>query len=186
MATDASKVRVAVTGAVYFDAANSATAPTGTSSATTGFTDLGYISEDGVVLGMPDAGDTTSIKAWQNSATVRVLRSAPDDNPTLQLTLLETSLASIQTAFGVTVTQTATEGNFVINTNTARTAGRLVFDVIDGAELIRGYAPKAVVSSIGEINLTSTDAIGYELTFDLNFDQTLGGNVKVWATALKS
>jgi hypothetical protein len=49
MATDASKVRVAVTGAVYFDSANTATAPTGTASATTGFVDLGYISEDGVV-----------------------------------------------------------------------------------------------------------------------------------------
>jgi hypothetical protein len=110
---------------------------------------------------------------------VRVLRSAPDDVPTLQLTLLETSLATIQTTFGVTVTQTATEGSFVINSNTARTSGRLMFDVVDGAELIRGYAPKAVVASIGEINLTSTDAVGYELTFDLQFDQTLGGNVKV-------
>jgi hypothetical protein len=65
-----------------------------TSERLTGFVDLGYISEDGVVLGMPDAGDTTSIKAWQNGATVRVLRSAPDDNPTLQLTLIETSLAT--------------------------------------------------------------------------------------------
>jgi hypothetical protein len=186
MATDASKVRVAVTGAVYFDSANTATAPTGTASATTGFVDLGYISEDGVVLGMPDAGDTTSLKAWQNGATVRVMRSAPDDVPTLQLTLIETSLATIQTTFGVTVTQTSTEGTFVINTNTARTPGRLLFDVIDGAELIRGYAPQAVVASIGEINLTSTDAIGYQLTFDLQFNQALGGNVKVWATALKS
>jgi hypothetical protein len=62
----------------------------------------------------------------------------------------------------------------------------LLFDVIDGAELIRGYAPRPSSSSIGEINLTSTDAIGYQLTFDLQFNQALGGNVKVWATALKS
>lgn len=186
MALNADKVRVAVTGAVYFDAANTATAPTDSSTALTGFNDLGYVSEDGVVLAMPDAGDSTPIKAWQNGATVRVIRSASEDNPSLQLTLIETNLKVIETAFGVTVTQGATDGNFVINTTTARSTGRLVLDVIDGAERIRIYAPKAAVSSVGEITFASSDAIGYQLTLDLNFDQTLGGQAKTWMTALKT
>jgi hypothetical protein len=42
------------------------------------------------------------------------------------------------------------------------------------------------VTSIGEINLTSTDAIGYSVTFELEFDSTLSGNAKTWMTALKS
>jgi hypothetical protein len=86
----------------------------------------------------------------------------------------------------VTVTQTATEGSFVINTNTARTHRPPHVRRGRRSRADPRLRPKAVVSSIGEINLTSTDAIGYELTFDLQFDQTLGGNVKVWATALKS
>lgn len=186
MALNADKVRVAVTGAVYYDGANTATAPTGTAGTLTGFDDLGYVSEDGVVLAMPDAGDTTPIKAWQNGATVRVLRSASEDNPTIQFTLLESKLEVIKAVFGVTVTQTATEGSFVINTTTSRNTARLVLDVVDGSDLIRIYAPKAAVASIGEINFTSTDAIGYQVTLDLNFDQTLGGQAKTWMTALKS
>jgi hypothetical protein len=86
----------------------------------------------------------------------------------------------------VTVTQTSTEGTFVINTNNARTPGRLLFDVIDGAELIRGYAPKAVVvlHRRDQPDEHRRDRLPAHLRPAV--DQTLGGNVKVWATALKS
>ena len=47
MATDSTKVRVAVAGEVSM-AATSAAAPTGTASVLTGFTGLGYVSSDGV------------------------------------------------------------------------------------------------------------------------------------------
>ena len=186
MALDAGNVNVAVTGSVSFDPTGAAAAPTGTASALTGLTDLGYVSEDGVTLTMPGAGDTTAIKAWQNGATVRTIRTAPEDEPTLGFTLIETKLETIEAAFGVTVTQTATEGSFVINTNAAREPGALVFDVVDGNELIRVYAPKATVTELGEITFANSDAIGYELTVTLEFDATLGGQAKVWQTALKS
>lgn len=186
MSLDASNVRVAVTGAVYTDPAGSATAPTGTASTLTGFDDLGYVSEDGITLAFPDAGDSTPIKVWQNGATVRTVRSSSDELPTLALTLVETKLEVIETVFGVSVTQTATEGEFVIDSTSTRSGAPLVLDVIDGDELIRVYAPSAVVTSIGEINLTSTDAIGYNVTLELEHNQTLGGNAKVWMTALKS
>lgn len=184
---DADNVRVAVTGAVYFDATSTAAAPTNSGSALAAeFNDLGYVSEDGVALAMPDAGDTTPIKAWQNGATVRVLRSSSEDNPQLTLTLIETTLPVIEAVFGVTVTQDTADGSFVINTTAAREPARLVLDVVDDAELMRIYAPKATVASIGEITFASTDAIGYEITLDLEFDQALGGQAKTWMTALKT
>jgi hypothetical protein len=186
MALNADNVRVAVTGAVYYDGTSTATAPTGTGSSVTGMDDLGLVSEDGVSLKMPDAGNSTSLKAWQAGATVRTIRTPSEDSPQLHLVLIETKLEVIELAFGVTVTQTSTDGSFVINSNAARNHGRLVFDVVDDDELIRLWAPKAIVTSLAEIGFTNSDAVGYDLTLDLDFDQELGGQAKVWMTALKS
>lgn len=185
MALNANLVRVAVTGALYVDG-GTGVAPTGASAALTGFDDLGYVSEDGVTLAFPEAGEATPIRAWQNGATVRTVRSTSEDLPTLALTLIETKLEVIETVFGVTVTQTATDGSFVINSTATRAATKIVLDVIDGAEIIRIYAPKAVVTSIGEIALTSTEAIGYNVTFELEYDSGLSGNAKTFMTALKT
>lgn len=185
MATDPDNVRVAVTGAIY-SGTTDAVAPTGTASDVTAFDDLGLASEDGIVLTMPGAGDTTPIKAWQNGATVRVLRSLSDDLPQIQVTLIETKLEVIETALGVSVTQTTTEGSFEIDTTVPQTAKSFVVDVIDGAELIRSYVPQGVVTAIGEITLANTSAIGYQITIDCERNNTAGYNLKTWMTALKT
>lgn len=184
MAVTESNVRVAVTGAVS-KGLTSATAPTGTAATLTGFTDLGGISEDGVTLSLPDNGDSTPIKIWQNGATVRTVRETSDDLPTLSFTMVETSLETVETYFGVEVTQAVSEGSFEYVAQN-RGADSYVLDVIDGAELIRLYVPQGVVASVGEINLTNADAIGYEVTIECELDSGVGYNFKTWLTALKS
>jgi hypothetical protein len=184
MSLDASKVRSAVTGAIS-KGLTSATAPTGTAGAVTGFTDLGYISEDGVEITIPDAGDSTPIKAWQNGTTVRVVRSPSEDSPTWHFTMLETKLETVQTYFGVTVTQTATEGSFQY-TVSARGHDSYVVDVVDGAELIRDYIPYGIVTSVGAQTLANGEIVGYEVTIDGELDPVKGYNFKRWATALKT
>lgn len=184
MAVDSTKVRVAVTGAVS-KGLTSATAPTGTAAALTGFSDVGGISEDGVTLSLPDNGEATPIKVWQNGATVRTVRTTSDDLPTLVFTMVETSLASIETYFGVTVTQTVTEGSFEYKVQN-RSASSYVLDVIDGAELIRLYVPRGIVASVSEISLTNTDAIGYGVTIECELNTAGTFNFKSWLTALKS
>lgn len=183
--TNADNVRVAVTGAVYSGSTSTA-APTGTASAVTDFDELGFANEDGVVLTMPGAGDSTNLKAWQNGATVRVLRNAPDDVPQIKVTLIETKLETIELSFGVTVTQTSTEGSFEIDTTEVRDPTALVIDAIDGAELMRFYVPKGTVTAVGDVSLTSTAATAYELTIDCELDNAKGYNLKGWMTALKS
>lgn len=185
MALDSSKVRVAVSGAVS-KGATSAAAPTGTASALTGFTDLGYVSEDGVSIALPDSGDAEAIKAWQNGATVRTIRTPSDENPTYTFTLLETKKEVVETYFGVTVTTAATEGSFEIDTQDARGYDSYVLDVIDGAELIRVYIPKGIVASVGDQVYANGEPIGYEVTIDAERNDTLGYNAKQWATALKT
>lgn len=184
MAVTPSNVLVAVTGAVS-KGLTSATAPTGTASALTGFTDLGGISEDGVTLSLPDNGDPTPIKIWQNGATVRTIRSTSDDLPSIQFVMVETSLATIETYFGVTVTQAVTEGDFEYKV-AQRDPASYIIDVVDDAELIRSYWPQGVVSSVNEIKLANTDAIAYGVTIEGELDQTLDYNFRQWMTKLKS
>ena len=184
MAVTASKVRVAITGALS-KGLTSATSPTGTAGTLTGFTDLGAISEDGVALALNDEGDATPLKIWQDGATVRTLRSTSEDNPTLTLTLVETSKEVIETFFGVTVTQTVTEGSFEFKTQN-RTASSYVLDVVDGAELIRIYVPRGVVSAVEEISLVNTEAIGYGITIDCELDTVKNYALKTWMTGLRT
>jgi hypothetical protein len=184
MTTDAAKVRVAVTGAVM-KGAYGATAPTGTGGTTTGFTDLGFISEDGVEISLPGAGDSTPIKAWQDNTTVRVVRAPSEDRPSWHFTMIETSVATVETYFGVTVTTGATEGSFEF-TVTDRPDNAYIVDAIDGTELIRDYIPKGVVTDVGPHTLSNGEAIGYEVTVEADPDPTAGFNFKRWATALKT
>lgn len=182
--TDATLVRVAVTGAV-FKGAHGATAPTGTSGAPTAHTDLGYIHEDGVEISLPGVGDSTPIKAWQGGTTVRTIRTASEDKPSWKFTMLETSIETIELYFGVTVTSSASEGSFVYKVQD-RDPFSLVVDVVDGAELIRDYAPNAVVTEVEAHTLANSDAISYGVTVEADFDETLDGNFQRWATALKT
>jgi hypothetical protein len=183
MATDVSRVRVAVSGAV-FKGPTSMTAPSGTSGAPTGATDLGAISDDGVEIEMPDAGDSTPIKQWDGS-TVRTIRSPSEDSPTWTFTMLETSVESVETYFGVTVTQTVTEGSFEY-TVTNRGHDSYVVDYIDGAELMRDYIPYGVVTEVDSQTLANSDAVRYTVTVAGELSPTAGFNFKRWATALKS
>lgn len=185
MALDASNVRVGVTGAVSVAPLGTA-APTGTASALTLHTDLGYISEDGVTRTMPGAGDAERIPAWQNGATVRVIRTPSEDNPTYSFTLIETKPDVVEFALGVTLTQTATEGSYEIDSTSTRQPVDMVLDVVDGAELERHHVPRAVVTEVGDTVYSNGEPIGFNVTVEAERDDTLGYNAKVWATALKS
>lgn len=187
MALTAANARVAVTGAVYIDVTAAGAAPTSSSSSlNAAYKDMGYISEDGVSLSMPDSGDATNLKAWQGNATVRTVHTTSEDNPQLTFTIVETKLEVIQAVFGATITSSVADGTFDYDIADQRGHVRAVLDVVDGAELIRIYAPYAIVSSIGEVNLTSTDLIGWQVTLDLERDSTLGCNFRSWMTALKT
>lgn len=181
MALDSTKVRVAVSGAVSIGAVGAA-APTGTGSALTGLTDLGYISEDGVTETRDRS--TNTLKAWQGGATVRTV--VTDGTLTYKFKLLETKKETVELYYGTTVTAAATDGNFVIVPTATGGRKSFVLDVVDGAELIRTYVPQGEVTEVGERVYSNGEAVGYEVTLTAYVDNVLGGSAKVWATALHS
>jgi hypothetical protein len=181
VATDSTKVRVAVSGEVLVGA-TTASAPTGTGGTTTGFTGLGYVSEDGVTETRDRSSDT--IKAWQNADTVRTV--VTDSSLTYTFTLIETNIDTVELFYGVEVTSAVAEGNFVILP--ASTGGRksFILDVVDGSELRRTYIPSGEVTEVGEVVYASGEPIGYEVTITAYHHTATGGSAKVWATALKT
>lgn len=181
MATDSSKVRVAVTGAVSVGATTAA-APTGTSGTLTGFNDLGLISEDGVTETRDRSTD--DIKAWQNGATVRTV--VTDGTLTFNFTLLETKKETVELFYGTTVTAAASDGSFVVVPTATGGRKSFVLDVVDGAELIRVYVPQGEVTEVGDRVYSNGEPIGYEVTITAYADSTISGSAKVWATALKT
>lgn len=183
MTTDPDNVLVAVSGAV-FRGLTSATAPTTPVGAPTGFTDLGYIGEDGVEITLPGEGDVTRFKAW-GGGTVRVSREVSEDNPTWAFVMMETNLESVETYFGVEVTQTADFGSLAYKVSN-RTASSYVVDAVDGSELIRDYIPKGVVTEVVAHKLSSGEVIGYGVTVEGELDGDLDYNFKRWMTSLAS
>jgi hypothetical protein len=181
VATDSSKVRVAVTGEVLMGL-TSATAPTGTGGTTTGFTGLGFVSEDGVTETRDRSSD--DIKAWQNAATVRTV--VTDANLTYTFTLIETKKETVELYYGASVTEAVSDGSFVIVPSNTGGRKSFIIDVVDGSELIRTYIPQGEVTEVGDRVYASGEPIGYEVTITAYADSTLGGSAKVWATALKT
>lgn len=186
MALDQTKVAVAVTGSVYRAPLATAAPTTQATALNASFIELGYIGEGGVTQSLPASGDATPIKAWQNGATVRVVRTAPDDLPTYSFVALETNKTVVEAWAGVTVTQTATEGSLVINTLTTRTHFSWVFDVVDAAELERIYVPDGLVTEVGDRVYANGEPIGYEMTVEAQYNATLVGQAKIWSTRLKT
>ena len=184
MANTAANVRVAVTGSVSVGA-YAATAPTSVSSVLSAHDDLGYCDESGVVLAMPGAGDSTTLRAWQNGDPVRVLRTPSEDLPTVTVNFMETSIKVVEYAFGVTIAQTATDGSFAYKV-TNRTPKSVVIDVADGTDLIRLYVPQAVITEMADITLVSTDAIKFGVTFACELDAGKDFNFKGFFSSFKS
>lgn len=185
MSTDISKARVGITGAIS-KGAYGATAPTdATTALDAGFVDSGAISDDGVTLTLPDGGDTTTLSMWQNGAAVRTLRTPSDDLPQISFTMLETSKANVELYFDTTVTQTSVHGTFDYTVKTP-TAFAFVLDVLDGSVHHRFHFPRGLRAEVGDLVYKNDEAIGYEVTLDLEKDATAGYNIRGWMTDLKT
>jgi hypothetical protein len=155
MALSAENVVVGITGKVYVGA-TTATAPTTSTSTLTGFTELGYVSADGVEFATDRS--TNQIRAWQNADLVREI--VTEGTVTYGFTLLETTEEVIEAYFGGTLVDGKLE---LVPT---ATGGRksFVIDVVDGAKAIRHYVPFGEVLAIEAQQIQNGEAIAYGIT----------------------
>lgn len=155
MALNAENVVVGITGKVYVGATTAA-APTSSTSALTGFEDLGYVSEDGVEFG--NDRSTNQIRAWQNADLVREI--VTEGTVTYTFTLLETKQEVIEAYFGAPMI----DGKIQVNPTSTGGRKSFVIDVIDAAKAIRHYVPAGEILSVEAQTIQNGEAVAYGLT----------------------
>ena len=149
------------------------TLPTSVDDATTGFTDSGFISEDGLQL--TNDLSTTDIMDWSGTLVRRIKESF---SGTLAWSQLETNAEALKNAFGddaVTVTpatQTHGEQLAVAIKGELPAAKSWVFKIKDGDAKVLIVVPNGQVSSLGEVNFTAGDAIVWPVTLSAYPDST--------------
>lgn len=155
MALDAANVVVGITGKVYVGA-TSATAPTSSTSLLTGFTDLGYVSADGVTVTTDKS--TNQIRAWQNADLVREVIT--EGTLTYAFTLLETTEEAIEAYFGGPLV----DGKIEVVPNQSGGRKSFVIDVVDAAKNIRHYVPTGEILSVEAQQIQNGEAVAYGMT----------------------
>lgn len=162
----ATAAKPATAGAIYVGALG-ATLPTATSgSIGADFTNLGYVSEDGVTRTI--SYDSSNVKDWSGK-TVLVLNNGKTE--TFKFTLLDvTEVKAMELVYS-----TATEASGGINaTNGAdnRIGHAFVIDMIlADNKAQRICIPNGLVTEIGDIGYKSSEAVGYELTITAMSDE---------------
>jgi hypothetical protein len=157
MALDSANVRVAVSGAIFVGD-STAVAPTDADAPPgTGWNDLGYASENGVVETRNRSSNT--IRGWQNGDVLREVIT--EASIAYQFTLVETKPETIELYYATTV---AADGSIIIVPS--KTGGRrpYIIDVIDGDDFIRAYIPSGEITEVGDQTYANGEAIGYEVT----------------------
>lgn len=174
------EVYIGVDGIVAIGDFGVAVAPTDASTALgVSWTDLGYVSDAGV----DETVNQTSnpLRAWQRNKKVRSL--VEDGTVEFHFVLLQTSADVVGFYYGGTVDN---DGSIVINPSAERQKFALVLDVIDvhpdtaAERVVRAYAPEAQITSVGNQVYRNGEPIGYEVTIECAYNETLEGSVQKW------
>lgn len=185
MALDATKVMRGVTGAVFAGPSGTALPTAVNSALDAAMDDLGWIGEDGVTRSLPDTGERNVVRGWQNNGVVIDWRTPTEDLPTWSFVCLETKIEVVEFVLGVTVTQSMTDGKWIVDVEAERAENVLVLDAAHGARLRRTGVPRARVSEIGDQVFAFGEPIGWEVTVEGVRDTTLGGHYVEFDSALK-
>lgn len=156
--TNASNVRVAVTGAVYVGATGTTLPDDATTPVGPSLDDVGYISEEGVTESH-DA-DTQDVIAWQNGDNVRTLQTS--HNVTFNFSMIETSEVTMRTFYGNF--DGDSENGEVHITGQQLGNQSWVISVLDGDHVIRIVIPDGQITERGDVEYTGQDATGREIT----------------------
>lgn len=152
----------AITGAVFHAPAGS-TLPTSTAAALdAAFTELGYVSDDGVVNS--NTPSSTEIKAW-GGAVVAVPQSEKKD--TFKLKLIETMNVDVLAAvFGTAnVSGSLAAGSALsVNATEVPAASWVIDMILRDNTAKRIVIPSGKISEIGDVVYKDDEVAGYEIT----------------------
>ncbi len=151
-----------VAGAVAVGA-TTATLPTSASTALgSGFTSLGYISEDGLTNN--NTPESESIKAWGGDVVLNLMTGKED---TFTFTLIEAiNLDVLKVVYGTSNVSGTLGSGVTVNAKAAEPeAHAWVIDMILRNNVAKRIViPNGTISEVGEITYADAEAVGYEIT----------------------
>lgn len=157
-------------GGAFSVAATGTTLPTDASTALdNAFTNLGYISEDGLTEKM--TRESEDVKAWGGDI---VLSTQTEFGVKYSCTLIETlNVDVLKQVFGASnVTGTFAAGIAVNVKADELPEQSFVFDMVTRNSKKRIVIPKGKITEIGEVTYTDGDVTGYEITITAYPDAT--------------
>lgn len=164
---------IAVDGIVATGEYGVAVAPTGSNSAL-GATwhDHGLTTDAGVTRSTQ--ASRTIRRAWQNQVKLRTVTT--DGGVRFQFVLVQTDAENAKLFHGVPLVS----GSLVTNPTREWPLIAFDFDTIDGANVIREYAPRARVVEVGDQVAVSGDTFGFPITVEAEYDAGIGGYTKLF------
>lgn len=170
-ASNVSTSKPGVSGAIYVESASTSSLPTSAVATLTGFTSLGFISEDG--LTNANTFDSTDIKEWGGSTVLTIANNFVD---TFTFTLLESLNPDVlKEIFGAAnVTGSALSSGYTVKVKPEQhTQKKWVVDMImNGGVLKRICIPSAAISAVEEITYKADEAVGYNVTLTCTPDSS--------------
>lgn len=163
-----SNAQLALVGAsgVGYTAPTGTAAPTGFTALPTIWSDLGYISQDGMTAAVNE--EQTSWTPWGALSPIRTQTTS--STKTFAVTCWETNKTVMSLYYKVPVaslTPDTTTGVIAFSENDKPEPDRRAFcwDIMDGSNnLLRFYMPLAEVTEKGDVVYKSDDLVGYPLT----------------------
>lgn len=161
-ATNVTAGKPAVAGAIYVESASTSSLPTSAEATITGFTSLGFVSEDGVTNTNTFASEV--VKDWSGAA---VLTIENDYEDTFQFTLLEAlNVDVLKEVFGAAnVTGTLATGITVNVTPSQHASKKWIIDMVMRDNVLKRICiPVGTISAVEEIVYKNDEAVGYNVT----------------------
>ncbi len=172
MPNDANAIPVAANGKVYVTAyTGSETLPTDSTTAmNAAFTEVGYISEDGVSFSF--ATEQEGIPAWQSLYPVRTVVTGTELEASFSM--LEWNEDSLKLAFGGGTWTDNADDTYDFEPPLAGEGSdfAVVIDATDGTKSYRIVLPRVSVTGLGDITFVRGEASALEVTLSGLADST--------------
>ena len=160
----------AIGGAIWRAAKGTAVPTDATTALAADFKALGYCSEDGLVNA--NAPSTSFVRAWGKDIVLTLL---DEKNDNFQVTLIEALNDEVLKAvYGSgNVSGTLAAGISVDVDNTLPEEGVWVIDMVMNSNTVKRIViPHGVLTDLGDITYSDSDAVGYEVTITAMPDAT--------------